>query len=65
MNELADELERIANKAERIRQFVIAENLWGMVSVIRQRVRGNAEGALREAARLRALIAQLTTPTPS
>lgn len=69
LSELADELERVANKSERIRQFVIAENLWGMVAVVRKHTNGNHVGALREAERLRVLIAQLATPpappTPS
>lgn len=69
LGELADELERVANKAERIRQFVIAENLWGMVAVVRKHTNGNHVGALKEAERLRVLIAQLAAPaappTPS
>lgn len=65
LNELADELEKVANKSERIRQFVIAENLWGMAAVVRRHTGGNFEGALKEAARLRTLIAQATGASPS
>lgn len=56
-------LQELANEAERLRQFVIAQSLWQMVAVVASYTSQPVENAIRESQRLAAVVAALV-PTP-
>jgi hypothetical protein len=61
--QFSSRVQELANEAERLRQFVIAQNLWQMVSVINHYTGQPVENAIREAQRLTEVVAALV-PTP-
>lgn len=61
--QFSSRVQELANEAERLRQFVIAQNLWQMVSVINDYTGQPVENAIREARRLTEVVAALV-PTP-
>lgn len=57
--QFSSRVQELANEAERLRQFVIAQNLWQMVSVINHYTGQPVENAIREAQRLTEVVAAL------
>lgn len=58
--EFSNRVQALANEAERLRQFIIAMNLWQMVSVINDFTKQPVANAIGEATRLAQIVAALT-----
>ena len=58
--EFSNKVQSLANEAERLQQFIIAMNLWQMVSVINDFTKQPVANAINEATRLAGVVAALT-----
>ena len=62
--QFSSRVQELANEAERLRQFVIAQNLWATVAVINRYTGQPIENAIREERRLAEVVAALVAVPP-
>lgn len=62
--QFSSRVQELANEAERLRQFVIAQNLWATVAVINRYTGQPVENVTREERRLAEVVAALVTGPP-